>query len=108
MSEQLNLPEAKLKYKDTNNKLTVFDICRSKYVFFTPEEKVRQYFLHYLVFHLGYPKSMIAVEKEVKLNGRLHRADIIVYNKLGVPIVIIECKITYIREMVITRRDYGN
>jgi len=92
MNDRLNLPEAKLKYKDTNNKLTVFDVCRSKYVMFTPEENVRQHFIHYLVNQFSYPKSMIGVEKEVKLNGRSHRADVIIYDKKGNPLVIIECK----------------
>ncbi|MCQ2345455.1 MAG: type I restriction enzyme HsdR N-terminal domain-containing protein [Paludibacteraceae bacterium] len=54
----------------------------------TPEEWVRQQFLHRLVEELHYPHGLIAVE--VQLIGK--RADAVVYNKQMEPLIIIECK----------------
>ena len=88
----LNLPPASLKYKTENNKQLVFDVIRKKYVALTPEEWVRQNFVHYLMNHLGYPSGLIAVEAVVKINTLNQRADVVVYNRKGKPAMIVECK----------------
>lgn len=54
----------------------------------TPEEYVRQTFLHRLVEEFSYPKELIAVE--VPLKGK--RADAIVYDRQMQPLMIIEFK----------------
>jgi len=61
-------------------------------VILTPEEWVRQNFLKYLVEEKKYPASLIAVEKEFKLNNLSKRSDAVIYNKQGNPYLIIECK----------------
>jgi len=61
-------------------------------VILTPEEWVRQNFLKYLVEEKKYPASLIAVEKEFKLNNLSKRSDAVIYNKQGTPILIVECK----------------
>lgn len=61
---------------------------RKKYVRLTPEEWVRQNFLHRLVEEFGYPMNLIAVEKQ--LQGK--RADAIVYTKDFQPLMLIEFK----------------
>ncbi len=61
---------------------------RKKYVCLTPEESVRQRFLHRLVDEFGYPMNLIAVE--VPLRGK--RADAVVYTKDLQPLVLIEFK----------------
>ncbi len=66
----------------------VFCDWRRKYVRLTPEEWVRQNFLHRLVDHFGYPMNLIAVE--VPLQNK--RADAIVYTKDLTPLVLIEFK----------------
>ena len=90
--QRLNLPPAKFKYKTDNKKTSVFDIIRKKYVALTPEEWVRQHIVHYLTAYLKYSPGLIAVETQVKINGMSQRADIVVYDRKGVPAMIVECK----------------
>lgn len=90
--QQLNLPPAQLRTKPSGSKMQVFDEVRKKYIVLTPEEWVRQHFVHYLVKHLNYSPGLIAVEMAVKVNGLSQRADIVLYNKKGQPAVIVECK----------------
>lgn len=70
----------------------IFDEVRRKWVVLTPEEWVRQHILHYLVEQKGYPKSLIAVERGIELNGLQKRCDVVVFNTDGKPVMIVECK----------------
>jgi len=90
--QQLNLPPYKLKVKSSENKLLIFDIVRKKYIVLTPEEWVRQHYIHYLVTEKHYPISLIAVEKQLKVNTRTKRTDIVIFNTQGTPEIIVECK----------------
>lgn len=94
---RLNLPPAQLRLRKEANKPQVFDLLRKKFVALTPEEWVRQHFIHYLVFHKSYPLGLIAVEAPVIVNGLKQRADVVIYNRKGKPIMIIECKATTIK-----------
>jgi len=71
----------------------IFDDVRRKWVRLTPEEWVRQNMLQYLLIVKKYPKTIIAVEKEIKIGSLKKRCDIVVY-KNHVPWMIIECKET--------------
>lgn len=88
----LNLPKSEFKIKSSENTQYIFDIIRKKYVVLTPEEWVRQHVIHYLIIIKGYPKSLIAVEKQLTINKLKKRFDILVFNKKGVPELIVECK----------------
>ena len=88
----LNLPKAELSIKSKENKQFIFDIIRKKNMVLTPEEWVRQHVVHYLINHLNYPKSIIAVEKQLTINTLKKRFDILVFNTKGNPEIIIECK----------------
>jgi type I site-specific restriction endonuclease len=90
--QKLNLPAAQLRYRQVNDKPQVFDEVRKKYVALTPEEWVRQHFIHYLIKHLNYAPGLTVVEMLVKVNGLSQRADIVLYNRQGLPIIIVECK----------------
>jgi len=90
--EKLNLPTYSFNIKLIEQRKYIFDFIRKKFVILTPEEWVRQNFLKYLVDEKNYPASLIAVEKEFKLNKLSKRSDAIVYNKSGNPILIVECK----------------
>lgn len=90
--QKLNLPTVQLRTKQTNNKYQVFDEVRKKFVALTPEEWVRQHFIHYLLKELGYSAGLIAVEMLVKVNGLSQRADIVLYDKRGKARIIVECK----------------
>jgi hypothetical protein len=56
--QKLNLPEIDAKLKKEEGKVWIFDIIRKKYVVLTPEEWVRQHFIHFLIHELKYPKSL--------------------------------------------------
>ena len=86
----LNLPEPKLRLAKKNGAVMVWDDIRKKFLQLTPEEWVRQHFVHYLL-NLGYPRTTIALEGGFHLNQKLQRTDILIY-KNGVPALLVECK----------------
>ena len=51
----LNLPAYGAIIEEENGKKLIYDDIRRKCVALTPEEWVRQHFVHYLREHLGYP-----------------------------------------------------
>ncbi len=77
----LNLPsyDAKITIRDGKN--VIFDPLRRRYVALTPEEWVRQHFVHFLTEYKGYPKGLLANEVQVNLNGTRKRCDTVLYNK---------------------------
>lgn len=89
---QLNLPEYKYRIKKQNDKVFIFDTQRKKYVALTPEEWVRQHFINFLIVHKGYPAALLAVEKQLEINGMKKRCDAILYDLDGRPQVILEFK----------------
>lgn len=90
--QPLNLPTYKFRIKSNENKYSIFDIIRKKYIVLTPEEWVRQHYIHYLIEEKGYPISLIAVEKKLSINNLTKRTDILVFNTAGTPEIIVECK----------------
>jgi len=90
--KSLNLPTYSFNIKLIEQRKYIFDFIRKKFVILTPEEWVRQNFLRYLVEEKKYPASLIAVEKEFKLNNLSKRSDAVVYNKTGNPFLILEFK----------------
>lgn len=92
MLTPLNLPQVKLKLTQKGEKLFVWDDFRMKQVVLTPEEWVRQHFLHFLSNDKGVPKSLIAVEQGIQVNTMTRRCDAVIYNREGSPIAIVECK----------------
>ncbi|WP_456376233.1 type I restriction enzyme HsdR N-terminal domain-containing protein [Lutibacter sp.] len=90
--QPLNLPTYTFKIKSNENKYSIFDIVRKKYVSLTPEEWVRQHIIHYLIKEKNYPISLIAVEKQLTINNLIKRTDILVFNTKGTPEIIVECK----------------
>ena len=90
--QALNFPTYQFRIKSSENTNYIFDIIRKKYVVLTPEEWVRQHTVHFLIFEKNYPKSLIAVEKQLKVNNLVKRFDVLVFNKEGLPEIIVECK----------------
>ena len=72
--------------------MLIFDKLRKKYMVLTPEEWVRQHFVHFLIDKKNYPTSLIALEKQLTINNRKKRTDILVFNTEGSPEIIVECK----------------
>ena len=58
----------------------------------TPEEWVRQHFVHFLVEHKGYPKGLLANEVELKAGEKRLRCDTLLYTADTHPRMIIEYK----------------
>ena len=75
-----------------NGKDYIFCAWRRKYVRLTPEEWVRQHFLHALVEDFAYPQSLIAVEAAIEVGKMKKRCDAIVYNLDLKPLCIVEFK----------------
>ena len=88
----LNLPKTELKVTTKAGKPHVFDVLRRKYVALTPEEWVRQQFVHYLIREKGYPAECIGNEVSINLNGTRKRCDSVVYGQQAEPLMIIEYK----------------
>lgn len=90
---RLNLPDFQIKLSGTAEKPAVWDILRRRYVALTPEEWVRQHFVHYLIEHRGYPASLLANEVNLQVgNGKKLRADTVLYDTGLHPRMIIEYK----------------
>ncbi len=89
---QLNLPAFEYKVKKQADKLYIYDAIRRKYLQLTPEEWVRQHFIHYLMGHLNYPRGLITTESGLKYNKLQRRTDIVVFNREARPYMIVECK----------------
>ena len=90
--QKLNFPSYSFRLKSSENKTLIFDIIRKKYVVLTPEEWVRQHVVLFLIEEKKYPISLIAVEKQLKINSLLKRTDVVVFNTNGTPEILIECK----------------
>lgn len=90
--QKLNFPAYSFRFKNSENKVAVFDEIRKKFVILTPEEWVRQHVVQFLLQHKNYPKSYINVEKSIKINGLTKRYDIVVFRPDGSLFLLIECK----------------
>ncbi|MCC1483708.1 type I restriction enzyme HsdR N-terminal domain-containing protein [Winogradskyella immobilis] len=90
--QELNFPKFEYRFKSTENKVSIFDVIRKKFVSLQPEEWVRQHCVHYLITEKKYPKSLINVEKALTINGLKKRYDIVVFNTNGSIHLIVECK----------------
>jgi len=89
---KLNLPDFNLTVRKEDGKVWIFDIIRKKYIVLTPEEWVRQHFIHYLVNHLNYPKALFRIEGSLTYNKLQKRSDIVIHNREGKPWMLVECK----------------
>lgn len=92
----LQLPPYQIRLGGTRQKPTIFDMLRKKYVSLTPEEWVRQHFVHYLVEHKGYPAALMANEVRLPIGEKILRADTVLYNRELQPKMIIEYKAPHI------------
>lgn len=89
---EINLPPYEIKFREQGGKRQIFDFLRRKYVALTPEEWVRQHFVHYLLEHKGYPKGLLANEVELVVGEKKLRCDTLLYNRALQPQMIVEYK----------------
>lgn len=90
--QQLNFPAYQFRFKNSENKVAIFDQIRKKFIILTPEEWVRQHVIQFLLVEKKYPLSLINVEKVLKVNGLRKRYDVVVFNSDGSIFILIECK----------------
>lgn len=89
---QLNLPNYDANIKKIGGMVKIFDSQRRKFVALTPEEWVRQNFVHYLMEYKRYSPAYIANEVGLTLNNTARRCDSVVYGADMMPKMIIEYK----------------
>ena len=90
--QQLNFPSYSFRFKNSENKVSIFDAIRKKFIILTPEEWVRHHVVQFLMTEKNYPQSLLNVEKVLQVNGLRKRYDIVVYNSDGTIHILIECK----------------
>lgn len=94
---ELNLPKFETKIIEREGKPAIFDNLRRCYVALTPEEWVRQHFIHYLIEFKHYPATLMSNEVSLELNGTKKRCDTVVYDRSLRPRIIVEYKAPTVR-----------
>lgn len=89
---KLNLPPYPARVTEDQGKAKILDVLRRRYVALTPEEWVRQHFVHYLIEHKGYPAALMANEMSLSIGNKKLRADSVLYNRHLQPRMIMEYK----------------
>lgn len=88
----LSLPPIAAKLRENSTGTRIYDRLRHRYVALTPEEWVRQHFVEFLITGKHYPASLMANEVGLSLNGTSRRCDTVVFDRCGLPAVIVEYK----------------
>ena len=100
---KLNIPPFQMKLPGTQERPKILDILRRKFVALTPEEWVRQHFIHFLIEHKGYPSALMANEVALSCGNKQLRADTVLYDRDLNARMIIEYKAPTIK---ITKRVF--
>ena len=80
------------KQRDKDGRTEVFDHIRKKWLVLTPEERVRQQLILFLLNIKKTPISHLSVEKAITVNGMTKRYDLVVFGEDLKPQMVIECK----------------
>ncbi len=70
----------------------IWDPLRKREVTATPEERVRQWFIVQLHETFGVPMHLMMSEVPLRFGRKSWRADIVVYDRAGAPLLVTECK----------------
>ncbi len=89
---ELNFPPIQPQLLKEDGKVYIYDGLRKKHLLLTPEEWVRQHWIHFLIDHQGFPKGLIASERGLIYNGLQKRTDLLIFDRQGLPYFLIECK----------------
>lgn len=89
---KLNLPPFDIQLEQRSGNVYVWDILRNKSIRLTPEEWVRQHFVHYLIDEMGYPQGLLMNEVSLEVGGFKRRSDTVLYTRHLCPHMIIEYK----------------
>ena len=94
---KLNLPAFDIRLQEVDGQTKIFDVLRRRYVSLTPEEWVRQHFVHYLINYKHYPTTLLANEVPLRIGEKQIRADSVLYDKSLHGRMIIEYKAPDVR-----------
>ena len=89
---ELNLPSYEPRLSQRSGKTYIYDELRRKAVRLTPEEWVRQHFVHYLLSYLDYPSGLMMNEVGLELGQTKKRCDTVVYDRQLRPLMLLEYK----------------
>ena len=73
----------------------IYDLVRKSWLVLTPEEWVRQHFVHYFIKVKKYAPSALILEKKLEVNGTMKRIDLLITEKAS-PKILIELKAPHI------------
>ena len=93
---ELNLPKYPVRLTRRDGKPYIYDELRRKFVRLTPEEWVRQHFVHFLLDEGGYPKELMQNEVGLQLGATPKRCDTLLYDRSLRPQMILEYKAPHI------------
>ena len=79
------------KIRKNKDKFFIYDLPRKMWLLITPEEWVRQHWVHYFLDVKGYSSSALITEKKIEVNGLTKRIDLLITEKT-LPKILIECK----------------
>lgn len=89
---KLNFPLVfNFEFKQDKDKFFIYDEVRRTWLLLTPEEWVRQHWIHYFRVEKKLAKSALILEKKIIINGSTKRIDLLITEKT-VPKILIECK----------------
>lgn len=89
--QKLNFRNYVFRFRNSG-RVTIFDEIRKKFLVLTPEEWVRQHVVHYALLDQKYPRSLVNVEKVLRVNDLQKRYDLVVYKPDGSIFLLVECK----------------
>ena len=84
--------EYTFRQREKDGRTEVFDPIRKKWLVLTPEERVRQQLILFLLNMKKIPASHISVERAITVNGLTKRYDLVVFSPEGNPWMVVECK----------------
>lgn len=90
--QALNFPQYDFRIRSGIHNAEIFDDVRKKFVKLTPEEWVRQHIVRFLIVERAIPAGRIKIEMPLKIQKLSRRADVVVFDDLAKPILIVECK----------------
>lgn len=85
-------PSYPFRIKNEQADPVVFCEIRRRWVKLTPEEWVRQNTYQWMILSLQYPKTMISVEKGIRVVEMARRYDLLIYDQDVKPWMLVECK----------------
>ncbi len=96
--QRLNFPPYAFEIdSDEAGRRIIYDGIRRRFVRLTPEEWVRQHLVRYLVEDRGFPAGYAAIEKGFQYAGTAVRADVVMHDQKGLPVLMGECKAPEVR-----------